>query len=227
MCCASLQMENTMSKTLISAALLALLVAAAGCGNILSKPYPEKTRYAFAVVMPAETRPAGTLPPLRIATIRANPPYDGLSLVYKTGDSTFSADYYNTFVALPDRLLSGEVETYLSRCGVFSTVSSSAMTTYRYVLEGDVVQLYGDFTSKSAPTAVISMRFFLIDDENAAAKVLLQKTYSRSEPITAATPEALLLGWNRGLGMILGQLAGDIEATTLDRNTNTTEKAKP
>lgn len=211
---ASLEMENIMSRTLISITLLATLVAISGCGNILAKPYPEKTRYAFAAPMPSEAKPPGTLQPLRLSTPRAEPPYDGLSLVYKTGASTYATDYYNTFIAPPDRLLAGEMEQYLSRCGIFSTVSSGAVGAYRYLLEGDVVQLYGDFTSKSASTAVISLRFFLIDDENAAAKVLLQKTYRQTEPIPAATPDALLAGWNRALGAIMEQLAGDIEAAT-------------
>lgn len=207
-------METTMPRKLISTALLFLLVAVAGCSSMLSKPYPEKTRYAFAAAMPTQTKPAGTLQPLRISTIRANSPYDGLSLMYKTGTSTFAADYYNTFIAQPDRLLAGEVEAYLAQCGIFSTVSSGQLGEYRYILEGDLVQLYGDFTNKSAPTAVISLRFFLIDDDNAAARVLLQKVYRQSEPVTATTPDALLAGWNRALGTILGELAGDIQAAT-------------
>jgi cholesterol transport system auxiliary component len=216
-------MENIMSRTVISTALLALLVGT-GCGGIFSKPYPQKTHYAFAAPMPAKTRPPGALQPLRVATVKAYQPYDGLSLMYKTGPSTFVADYYNTFIAQPDRLLAGEIEDYLSRSGLFSMVSTGTTGNVRYVLEGDLVQLYGDFSSNSAPTAVISMRFFLIDDENAAARVLLQKTYRQSQPLPAATADSLVAGWNRGLGLILNDLAGDIETVTREPDATTTRQ---
>lgn len=205
-----------MLKTYKSIASLIVIAAVAGCGNIFSKPYPEKVRYAFAVPTPAETRPAGTLQPLRIAMIKANPPYDGLSLVYKTGPATFAFDYYKTFIAQPDSLLTGEVESYLSRCGLFSSVSLGAMTNARYYLESDLVQLYGDFVKNSPPAAVISIRFFLIDDENAIAKVLLQKTYRHSEPIPKASAEELVAGWNKALGVIMGELASDIKTATYE-----------
>jgi ABC-type uncharacterized transport system auxiliary subunit len=201
----------------ITVVALVMLTSLAGCSGILSKPYPEKVRYALDVPMP-KAQPAGPLPALRVSLVRAYPPYDSSSLVYRTGASTYASDYYKTFIASPDRLLTGQIVDYLSRTGQFSVVSTGITGEARYVLDADLVSLYGDYTKGLTPAAVVAIRFFLIDDENAAAKVLFQKTYRATEPLADKSAEALVQGWNKALGTILAELSADIGAVVATPN---------
>jgi cholesterol transport system auxiliary component len=198
--------QITIAATLMSAGILA------GCGGALSKPYPQKTRYAIVLPTPAVHAEAPpTTESLCIRTLVVNEPFDGLSMVYRTGASSFETDYYNTFVAAPDRLLTGAIDQYLSQAGVFASIFRNAGSkNCRYVLEGDVLGLYGDYTNRGKPMAVIKTRFFFIDDADGGAAVLFVRQYERSEPISSADPAALVDGWNKGMASILQQLASDM-----------------
>lgn len=207
-----------MLRRQITLAMLCTLIGLAGCSGILSKPYPEKVRYALATPLP-EAKPAGALAPLRVSLLRVSQPYDSVSLVYRTGTSTYSSDYYKTFVATPDRLLTAEVVNYLCRTGQFSVVSLGVTGDARYILEGDLLSMYGDFRKGAPPAAEMSIRFFLIDDANAAANVILQKTYQASQPIPSTSTEDLVEGWNKAMGTIMGQLTSDIGAATAPKLT--------
>ncbi len=202
-----------LARILITAVLVATGILA-GCGA-LSKPYPQKTRYA--IMLPPSTAPApSTVPPrttdsLCVRALVVNEPFDGLSLVYRTGPASFETDYYNTFVAPPDRLLTGAIDQFLSQSGVFAGVfRNETSSNCRYMLEGDVLGLYGDYTDRSKPVAVIKTRFFFIDDADAAATMLFVRQYERSEPLSSADPAALVDGWNKGMVAILQQLTSDM-----------------
>ncbi len=200
-----------LARILIASVLIAAGISA-GCGNVLSKPYPQKTRYAIMSppVAAAPTTPR-TGDSLCVRGLVVNEPFDGLSLVYRTGATSFETDYYNTFVAAPDRLLTGALDQYLSQAGIFAGVfRNEGSTNCRYLLEGDVLGLYGDYTIRSKPEAVIRTRFFFIDDADGAAKVLFVKPYDHSEALNSTDPAALVEGWNKGLGAILQQLAADM-----------------
>lgn len=208
-----------LERILIAAALMATTVVA-GC-SALSKPYPQKIRYA--IMLPPAAAPAPSVAPPRtteslcVRALVVSEPFDGLALVYRTGPSSFETDYYNTFVAPPDRLLTGVIDQFLSQSGVFASVfRNEGSSNCRYVLEGDVLGLYGDYTNRSQPVAVIKTRFFFIDDADGAAKVLCVKQYDHSESLNSADPAALVDGWNKGIAVILKQLTSDMAAALPD-----------
>lgn len=213
-----------LARIMIVSVLLAAGVLG-GCGSVLSKPYPQKTRYAIMLQGSAAATPVSTSQhtpeSLCVRGLVVNEPFDGLSLVYRTGAVSFETDYYNTFVAAPDRLLTGVLEQYLSQTGFFAGVfRNEGSANCRYILEGDVLGLYGDYTNRSKPTAVIKIRFFFIDDADGGAKVLFVRQFDHSEPLKSADPAALVDGWNQGLAAILGQLTSDL-ATALPAATKT------
>lgn len=203
-----------LARIMIASVLMAAGVLA-GCGSILSKPYPQKTRYAIMLQDSAAATPAAISPrtpeSLCVRGLVVNEPFDGLSLVYRTGAASFETDYYNTFVAAPDRLVTGVLEQYLSQAGIFTGVfRNEGGANSRYLLEGDVLGLYGDYTDRSKPAAVIKIRFFFIDDADGAAKVLFVRQFDHAEPMKSADPAALVDGWNAGMAAILEQLKSDI-----------------
>jgi hypothetical protein len=61
------------------------------------------------------------------------------------------------------------------------------------------------------------MEFFLIKLAPEATQVLMARRYSKSVPLTARTPEALVKGWNEALEEILGSLVADLKAANLSQ----------
>jgi hypothetical protein len=56
----------------------------------------------------------------------------------------------------------------------------------------------------------MSIRFTIIDESGGRPKVAYQRTLSRRAPLSRASPEALVLGYDTALGAILTQFATDL-----------------
>jgi len=196
----------------------ALLIG--GCSSF-NRPYPNKALYAIALgttpggsTVP-EVSPARPLAPiLRVKGIRIAKPFDTTSFVYKVGESRFMTDYYNGFIAEPDRLLTGELVKWLVASGEFGSVVEEGSTAdYRLTLECNVTQLYGDYTNKKSPQAVMELKIFVIDDVPAASRVIFQKTYRQVQPLPDNTPEKLVRGWDEAYRGILTQFMSDLRSS--------------
>jgi cholesterol transport system auxiliary component len=188
--------------------LLLMLVGSAGCG--LSQPYPQRNLYVISPGEPAT--PAGDRTPsvLRIRPVRVAKPYDEKTFVYKTGESIFTVDYYNGFLTDPSALLSGELAGWLSESGPFANVLGSTAADYDLTLEANVTALYGDYSEKASPRAVIEARFVLVREEKTAYKVVFEKMYREAEPLAGAQPEQLVRGLGQAYRRMLEKLTGDL-----------------
>ncbi len=183
-----------------------------GCSG-LTQPYPKKNLFAISAAVPAGSRASPVPAVLCVKAVRIAVPYDEKTFTYKTGESTFVADYYNGFVAEPDRLLTGELTRWLSESGVFRTVvNASSSVDYDLSLETNVTALYGDYSAKDSPKAVVEARVFLIRETGKPYNLLFQKVYRESEPLAGHGPEQLVQGWERGLGRMLEGLVADLRA---------------
>jgi cholesterol transport system auxiliary component len=182
----------------------------AGCAG-LTRPYPQKDLFAISLGDPPAASAASSPTVLRVAGVRIARPYDDRTFVYKTGESSFTTDYYNGFIAEPDRLLTSELTAWLSRSGLFSAViGGSSVLNYDLTLETNVTALYGDYSAKGSPKAVVEARFFLVDDHGGTYKLLLQKVFNESEPLPGDQPEQLIQGWDRALRRMLEGLDADL-----------------
>ena len=140
-------------------------------------------------------------------------PYDEKTFLYRTGESAFVADYYNGFVAEPDRLLTGELTKWLSESRVFETViSAGSRVDYDLSLETNITALHGDYSTTGSPKAVIEARVFLIRETGKPYDMLFQKVYRETEPLAGDGPEQLVQAWARALGRMLEELAADLRA---------------
>lgn len=186
-----------------------LLIGVAGCN--LSKPYPDKAFFAIDAGQPA--RAAHPISPLtlRIYSILVARPYDVRAFVYKTGASRFETDYYNGFIAAPSELLTGTLVDWMKRAGLFAVVvDSDSRMADQFVLEGNVREMYGDYSDRRNPQAVMTAAFFLIDDRPVDGRVIFQKTYHVSAPVGAKGPEALSAALNAAWRNILTDLTADL-----------------
>jgi len=207
---------------LLPSALLCL--ALVGCGSI-GQPFPEKE--FFGIDAGDSPAPAKRMADsgLRVRRLRIAPPYDGRSFVYKVGESRYKTDYYNGFVTSPDHLLTGELTQWLTEAKLFAAVvGSTGEADHRYVLDGSVSELYGDFTDANAPKAVIKARFFLLDDSQAETKIVFQKTYRKEAPLSEANPEAVAAGLGAAFREVLTELTADISRTRLVPDARTAGK---
>jgi hypothetical protein len=192
---------------------VALLVSVCGFTGCLSRPSLNKQTFNFGAPAVSTTNVTASSRVLGIRNLQIAAPFEGGSLVYRTGDFSYLRDSYAGFLESPAEELIGPVRASLRSNGDFSAVveAGSALTPDTFV-EISVSQLFGDFRQPEHPAAVLAMRFVFFDAPSGIpGKVLLQKEYSRTTPLRAPTAAALMAGWNQALGEILGQLAIDFQ----------------
>ncbi|MEM7007890.1 MAG: hypothetical protein AAF462_02020 [Thermodesulfobacteriota bacterium] len=189
-----------------------LLALSIGCPSI-DKPYPERTFYLFDV-----TPSSKNSNPIQGASIAVNrfsisPSADGREFIYRTTELEFKTDFYNQFFRPPDNLLTETTRQWINQSGVSQDVLSPASRAVpEFIIEGNVVELYGDYRNESAAKAIIRIQMFLLQNQpdGTEPKILLAKTYNSEQPIGAASPTALMDGYNRALEDILGEFAKDL-----------------
>jgi hypothetical protein len=172
----------------------------------------HKQTFTFAAPAIDSTNASASGRVLGIRRLQIAPPFDGRSLVYRTGEFSYVRDPYAEFLDLPAEEMTAPVRAWLRGGGGFSVVveRGSALTPDTLV-EINVTRLLGDFRRPEHPAAVMAMQFVFFDAPNGVpGKLLLQKEYSRSLALRAPTAAALMAGWNQALADILAEVASDL-----------------
>jgi len=200
------------SHKLYFCSFLALLLLSTACPNV-NKPYPERTYFLFEV--PGTTQVIKTVPntTLDLNRFSISPGSEGREFIYRTTDLEYKTDFYNQFFRPPDTIMTETVREWLNDTGLFVDVLNPAsMAIANYTIEGNIVELYGDYRNLNAASAVLSIQFFLLKtsadfDE---PQILISKTYSAEKPIGTASPQNLMNGWNLALEQILNEFLTDL-----------------
>ncbi len=190
---------------------LLLLAGVCGLAGCLSRPALTKQTFAFGVPASSATNFVAGSRVLGLRKLRIAVPFEGRSLVYRTGEFTFVPDPYAEFLDAPEEELVAPVCGWLRANGGFSAVADpgSALRPDTWV-EINVSELFGDFRQPEHAAAIMTMRFVFLDAPGGVpGKVLLQQEYSRRIPLSAPTAAALMAGWNEALAGILGQATAD------------------
>lgn len=139
--------------------------------------------------------------------------YAGSALVYRLDAVRYAADPYHAFVADPGAMLGNQIAQWLDQTGPFSTVAQpGSAQPAAYVLDANVVELYGDFREGKPPAAVLTVQFALIEQTSVRPKVTYDRTISRRIDLASASPDALVLGLGTALTQVLSQLTRDLDA---------------
>ena len=183
-----------------------------GCPNV-NKPYPERTFFLFEIPAPSQTvsQIQGTIVNVNRFTI--SPSSQGREFIYRMTDLQYTTDFYNQFFRPPDNIITEGVRQWLNQSGLFEELLSPvSQAAPKYTIEGNVIELYGDYRDESAAKAVIKIQLFLLQnsDDGTAPTILSGKTYSSEQSIGAASPNALMNGWNLALEEILGEFLTDL-----------------
>ena len=202
--------------------ILAIPAAILALGGCLSKPPLHKQTFTFDAPPTASAGAGAGDRVLGIRSLRIAPPFDGRSLVYRTGEFFYVRDPYAEFLDPPEEEMMAPVRGWLSGAGGFSDVveAGSALKPHT-VVEINVTQLYGDFRRSEHPCAVVTMRLVFFEARNGVpTKPILQQEYSRSMPVTAPSAAALMEGWNQAFGGIFAEAASDLRRSPWNKSAN-------
>jgi ABC-type uncharacterized transport system auxiliary subunit len=187
---------------------LSLLFVLGGC---LYRPSMKTQTFAFTAPLTAATNGAPSGRVLSIRTLQIAPPFDGRSLVYRTGDFSYQRDPYAEYLSSPAQELDTSISGILSGYGCFGTVVRlGSAATPNTLVEIYISELYGDIRKPGSPFAVLAMQVIFVQANNGVpGKVILQRSYSRRVPVQSATAAAFMKGWNEALVEIFGEVALD------------------
>ena len=194
--------------------LAALICAFAGCG--LSRPSPVKQTYLLQAAAPTQPAAAPRPGTLKVGTIAIAAPFRGKSLVYRESDLKFESDFYNEFLVSPSAMLTESAATWLAAARVFREVlPASANADGDYVLEGFVSELYGDFRDTGKPAAVITAKFFLVDNRTLSGVPIWQTELTQRVALGSRSSDALVGGFNSAWAAILADLSQQLATVPL------------
>jgi cholesterol transport system auxiliary component len=149
---------------------------------------------------------------LRVRRFNVDEAYASKQLVYRIEEFRYESDYYHEFLVLPGLMITEKTRDWLADSGLFGRVSSvGSRLESTYMLEGNVTKLCADFTDKSAPMAVMEIRFFLLVGADVNETVVLSETYRAASPIPNRSAEAVVEAFSKSLTDILARLEADVK----------------
>jgi uncharacterized lipoprotein YmbA len=147
---------------------------------------------------------------LKMGSVSVTPPFDGRSLVYRTGDQRYEKDFYNVYATIPAEMIGNAERQWINKANIFSsTVGQSNSLFPYYYLQATVEEFYGDY--RKQPEAVVSVEFFLSATGNGKVNPLIgANRYTKRVALKDNTPEALVLGLQEALAQILNEYEGQL-----------------
>ena len=203
-------------QTLPAVLVFVVLLAACGCENN-ARAIERQQQYVFDVVRPM-LRPMATNSRgvLKVRRFTIASQYETYELVYRRGDLLYESDFYHRYFAPPASLVAERTRQWLAASGIFSHVLDAfSGADFDYVLEGNVLALYGDYRRQDSPQAVLEIQFTLIDAHYTRDSVIIEKKFSALTVLSAQHAAQLVTGLNTCLADILTQLESDLAALTV------------
>jgi cholesterol transport system auxiliary component len=185
------------------------LLGLASC-SLPTRPPVGPTTWMVAPDRTTAPRQARTDIWLKMGSVSVAPPFDGRSLVYRTGDQRYEKDFYNVYATIPAEMISNAERQWINKANIFSsTVGQSNSLFPYYFLQASVEEFYGDY--RKQPEAVVSIEFFLSATGNGKANPLIgANRYTKRVALKDNTPEALVLGLQEALALILNEYEGQL-----------------
>ena len=174
------------------ATLLVSTLALAIVGCSLQQP-PTQPRY-HRIPPLADSGGIVAMAGLALGEIQAAPPADGQFFTYRTGATEFTPDFHHRFSPPP----ADQIHHILSR--IFADPGAPGNPK----LTGTLLAIHGDFQNPQRPLACLSLELRI---EGSDGNIHFQRRFDQAVPIPAATPDALIRGWQDALKNILKELA--------------------
>jgi len=165
------------------------LALTAGCVSVADPPHRQSFLVQFdgaasgARVAPRRTEAVYVAPVLVAA------PYSGRNLVVRQSDLGFAADPYAEFAANPVSMWTDAVRSWLDARQLFERVLPlGSNADAGLTLETNLLEAVVDRRPGQPPASRVIIRFLLIQNQ-APHRVLLDRTFERSAPVKGAGAE--------------------------------------
>ncbi len=170
----------------------------------------------FYILEATRQGPPGTVQTnatLRVRRFNVDTAFAGKGLIYRVGEFQYESDYYNEYLVSPGVMIAERTRDWLADSRLFARVLPvGSPLEPAYALEANVTAMYGDFTNKSAPAAVLEIRFFLLSGRDTTGpSVVFAQTYRASTPLPVRTADALVGALSKDLAEILTRLEADLD----------------
>lgn len=184
-----------------------------GCGSFFKQPNPNKETFLLPSMgglpdgeMSGDVGTVVAVRPFHI--VRA---YGDKSLVYRLSEVHVEQDYYNTWLVSPDAMITDRMREWLASSGAVGQVQTTgSLLKADYVVEGNVTELYGDYTGKT-PAAVIELKLTVMPvAREASGGAILHKTYKATLPMADREPGTLVEALGNGLEVIFTDFGADL-----------------
>jgi len=197
----------------LALALSALVVSGCGEGSYAREYYIlDVVRQAGRAEAPAEAT-------VEVHRFNINSAFASRSLVYRLGRFRYEPDYYRQFMIAPATMITEETRRWLADSGLFKQVlPPGSAVSPTYTVQGLITALYGDFTDKAAPTAVMRIRFFFTQHKSGSDTVVFSQSYRAATPLSEQTGQDLVDALSKDLIEVLTRLEADLAKFLADQS---------
>ena len=201
--------KRILSPLFVNACILLLFAVLCGLTGCLSRPVLKEQSFSFSLSPAGVTNVAKGKLVLGVRSLQIAAPFDDRSLVYRTGEYTFERDPYAEFLEPPADELRAVMEEWFSGTSEFRAVTEPGSAIKSDILvDVYISRMYGDFRQPKHPKAVIVIRFGFLDaPAGISGKVISEKVYKRSIPLSEPSAAASMAGWNEALSQILADVS--------------------
>lgn len=193
-----------------SATLLLVGIAAISMSGCFRREFPERRQYILST---ERVGPARDMSPvvIKVSRVRAEPQYERKAFVYRTGDATYSDDFYNTFYITPGQMIRSTLQKWVFDSGMFANVVDvDSLVGANWVLEPRLVDFYIDKRGPESDTAVVRMAMTLVESTASPPRAILEREYEEAEPASGRRGENYVAAWGGALAKVYGKLEADL-----------------
>ena len=190
--------------------LIGLIVILSGCMS-LKREFPAISTYSLDLGKLYSGKPKSTGIVLMIKRFNVSSRFEGKNLVYRTGEYRYESDYYHRFLISPATMFTEQVLMWLSASEKIKNVTKlGSNLPSDYILQGEIIELYGDFRRENNPKAVLTVQLALIKQRK-KREAVFQKIYSQKINLSQKSVNELISAYNQGFKNILEEFEEDLE----------------
>jgi cholesterol transport system auxiliary component len=197
--------------------LLASLLCAMLAACSLTRPAPVKHTWlidAQRSVTPAESPLPGLLLVDSVVVAEA---FAGKPMVYRFEDHRYESDFYNEFFVAPRDIIGQRVLEWLQAAQLFETVAPLSGSRARDArrLRTFVNEMYADVRDRAQPTAVLSVQFYIVSENESGKPVRFGQQLRNVAPMRDDSAQAYAEALSQALAAVLAELEKQLRSASL------------